>query len=65
MMADYSDAWLDDYLGSRHEARRFRRWTAENPGTLDDYRETQEWKDLFLDWAFECEATRRMGYDVR
>lgn len=64
MTQNLSEAY-DQYLGSDEESEAFKEWHQENADDLDlepldddswhdlisEFRDTQEWTDLFLDWT--------------
>lgn len=54
-----------EFLNSDDEKRNFRWWQAVYPEkTLDDYRETQEWTDLRLDYEYQGPRTFEVVYRV-
>ena len=71
MSQPWYEKWESTYIGSGDERKHFEQWyertytdvnTDEVSETdlLNIYRDTGEWTDTFLDWAFVMEADERI-----
>jgi len=64
--------WEGVYVGSGDERKNFQKWYDDRyaegridpdrseQDLLDEYRDTQQWCDTFLDWAWVMESEERM-----